>query len=284
MTRSGREPRSAAGTVVRTFRRGCAATRPCSRTGGCAPCRGPPPRPRGRRAAVMRRYPQGSVRGTGLSPDEKGQSASSGSSRRHPARRLVVARPPGTPAPLAHQYRPGNCAPGGKWPPTPGVTSAPPFAKYAAAFLRQLAPPLLALRTAGRAAPPGSRADSLRKPSSPLGGGMIPAVPAHPAHHSSGPADHKKQPPTRSSGPFTRDLTHNPQPRAHPSTTLSTQSHPVPLPEHRVPTVQETPGTSELAVANLKTRRVPPASRRRPSTTVPETLTAVLGITFTYAP
>ena len=132
--------------------------------------------------------------------------------------------------------------------------------------------------------PPGSRADSLRKPSSPLGGGMIPAVPAHPAHHSSGPADHKKQPPTRSSGPFTRDLTHNPQPRAHPSTTLSTQSHPVPLPEHRVPTVQETPGTSELAVANLKTRRVPPASRRRPSTTVPETLTAVLGITFTYAP
>ena len=41
---------------------------------------------------------------------------------------------------------------------------------------------------------------------------MIPAVPAHPAHHSSGPADHKKQPPTRSSGPFTRDLTHNPEP------------------------------------------------------------------------
>ena len=30
-TRSGREPRSAAGTVVRTFRRGCAASRPCSR-------------------------------------------------------------------------------------------------------------------------------------------------------------------------------------------------------------------------------------------------------------
>ena len=41
LTRSGREPRSAAGTVVRTFRRGCAATRPCSRTGGCAPPRGP---------------------------------------------------------------------------------------------------------------------------------------------------------------------------------------------------------------------------------------------------
>ena len=56
------------------------------------------PRPRGRRAAVMRRYPQGSVRGTELSLDEKGQSASSGSSRRLPARRLVVAGPPGTPA------------------------------------------------------------------------------------------------------------------------------------------------------------------------------------------
>ena len=157
-----------------------------------------------------------------------------------------------------------------------------PFAKYAATFFRQLASPLLALHSQARSLLIST--DSLRKPSSPLGGGMIPAVPAHPAHHSSGPADHKKQPPTRSSGPFTRDLTHNPQPRAHPSTTLSTQSHPVPLPEHRVPTVQETPGTSELAVANLKTRRVPPASRRRPSTTVPETLTAVLGITFTYAP
>ena len=46
----------------------------------------------------MRRYPQGSVRGTELSLDEKGQSASSGSSRRLPARRLVVAGPPGTPA------------------------------------------------------------------------------------------------------------------------------------------------------------------------------------------
>ena len=30
-TRSGREPRSAAGTVVRTFRRGCAASRPWER-------------------------------------------------------------------------------------------------------------------------------------------------------------------------------------------------------------------------------------------------------------
>ena len=57
-----------------------------------------PPRPQGRRAAVMRRYPQGSVRGAELSLDEKGQSASSGGSCRHPARRLVVAGPPGTPA------------------------------------------------------------------------------------------------------------------------------------------------------------------------------------------
>ena len=46
----------------------------------------------------MRRYPQGSVRGAELSLDEKGQSASSGGSCRHPARRLVVAGPPGTPA------------------------------------------------------------------------------------------------------------------------------------------------------------------------------------------
>ena len=138
----------------RAFRRGRAAWRALGAHGRVRTAsRSTRPRPRGRRAAVMRRYPPGSVRGTGLSPDEKGQSASSGSSRRHPARRLVVARPPGTPAPLAHQYRPGSCAPGGKWPPTPGVTSAPPFAKYAAAFLRQLAPPLLALRTAGRAAP-----------------------------------------------------------------------------------------------------------------------------------
>ena len=82
-----------------------------------------------------------------------------------------------------------------------------PFAKYAATFFRQLASPLLALHSQARSLLIST--DSLRKPSSPLGGGMIPAVPAHPAHHSSGPADHKKQPPTRSSGPFTRDLTHN---------------------------------------------------------------------------
>ena len=98
LTRSGREPRSAAGTVVRTFRRGCAATRPYSRMMERTVSRSTHPRPRGRRAAVMRRYPQGSVRGTELSLDEKGQSASSGSSRRLPARRLVVAGPPGTPA------------------------------------------------------------------------------------------------------------------------------------------------------------------------------------------
>ena len=118
-----------------------------------------------------------------------------------------------------------------------------PFAKYAATFFRQLASPLLALHSQARSLLIST--DSLRKPSSPLGGGMIPAVPAHPAHHSSGPADHKKQPPTRSSGPFTRDLTHNPQPRAHPSTTLPTQPHPVPPPEHRAPTVQEKPLTPD---------------------------------------
>ena len=64
--------------------------------------------PGGRRAAGARRYPQGSVRGTELSPDEKDQSASSGGSRRHPARRLVVARPPGTPAPPAHHKPAGR--------------------------------------------------------------------------------------------------------------------------------------------------------------------------------
>ena len=99
----------------------------------------------------MRRYPQGSVRGTGLSPDEKGQSASSGSSRRHPARRLVVARPPGTPA---HWHiSTGRAA---VLLAVNGLVLPSHFcslAKYAAAFLRQLAPPLLALRTAGRAAP-----------------------------------------------------------------------------------------------------------------------------------
>ena len=172
---------------MRTFRRGCAATRPCSRTGGCAPCRGPPPRPRGRRAAVMRRYPQGSVRGTELSPDEKGQSASSGGSRRlRPAAPAVVAglRYSG---PLAHQYRPGSCAPGGEWSRTLRVTSAP-----------SRSTPLLFLGT--RITTPGAADCQARSPPGLsrlaaetlliLGGGMIPAVPAHPAHHSSGPADH----------------------------------------------------------------------------------------------
>ena len=70
----------------------------------------------------------------------------------------------------------------------PGSHFCTPFAKYAAAFFRQLAPPLLALRSQARS--PRVSADSLRSSSSPLGGGMIPAVPAHPAHHSSGPADH----------------------------------------------------------------------------------------------
>ena len=145
------------------------------------------PRPRGRRAAVMRRYPQGSVRGAELSPDEKGQSASSGGSRRlRPAAPAVVAgpqvlRPTGTSA------RPGSCAPVGEWSRTLRVTSVP-----------SRSTPLLfsgsshhhSWRCAARRAAPRVSADSLRKPSSPLGGGMIPAVPAHPAHHSSGPADH----------------------------------------------------------------------------------------------
>ena len=66
------------------------------------------PRPRGRRAAGARRYPQGSVRGTELSPDEKCQSASSGGGRRHPARcASCSSRTPGYSGPPAHQYRPG---------------------------------------------------------------------------------------------------------------------------------------------------------------------------------
>ena len=56
-TRSGREPRSAAGTVVRTFRRGCAATRPCSRMMERTVSRSTTT-PLRHRAAVMRRYPQ----------------------------------------------------------------------------------------------------------------------------------------------------------------------------------------------------------------------------------
>ena len=56
LTRSGREPRSAAGTVVRTFRRGCAATRPCSRMMERTVSRSTTT-PLRHRAAVMRRYP-----------------------------------------------------------------------------------------------------------------------------------------------------------------------------------------------------------------------------------
>ena len=175
----------------RAFRRGRGLAGPGNARAGAhrAAAHAPtPPRPRGRRAAVTRRYPQGSVRGTELSPDEKDQSASSGGSRRHPARRLVVAGPPGYSGPLAHQYRPGSCAPGRQWSRTLRVTSAPPSRST----------PLLfsgsshhhSWRCAARRAAPRVSADSLRKPSSPLGGGMIPAVPAHPAHHSSGPTDH----------------------------------------------------------------------------------------------
>ena len=59
-----------------------------------------------------------------------------------------------------------------------------PFAKYAATFFRQLASPLLALHSQARSLLIST--DSLRKPSSPLGGGMIPAVPAHPVPHGLG--------------------------------------------------------------------------------------------------
>ncbi len=192
LTRPGRETPGPAARAVAPgpSRRGRGLAGPGNARAGAHRLAALRPRPRGRRAAVTRRYPQGSVRGTELSPDEKDQSASSGGSRRHPARRLAVARPPGTPAPPAHQHRPGSRAPGDQWPPTPGAASAPPpFAKYAAASSRQPAPPLPALRTARRAAP-RAPADPPRKPSSPPDGGMTPALPAHPAHHSSAPADH----------------------------------------------------------------------------------------------
>ena len=199
------------------------------------------PRPRGRRAAVMRRHPQGSVRGTELSPDEKCQSASSGSSRRHPARRLVVAGPPGTPAhwhistgrvavllavngllpreSLLHPLREVRCCFfQAARPATPGV--AQPGAQ----------PPGLSRLAAQLLLTPGRRNDPC---------GTCP--PGSPLLWAGRPLT--SQPPTRSSGPFTRDLTHNPQPRAHPSTTPSTQSHPIPPPEHHVPTVREKPLT-----------------------------------------
>ena len=61
------------------------------------------------------------------------------------------------------------------------------LAKKAVAFFR-ISISILALRGSARSLL--ISADSLRKPSSPLGGGMIPALPAHPAHHSSGTADY----------------------------------------------------------------------------------------------
>lgn len=171
-----------------SFRRGCAATRPCSRTDGCAPPRGPPPRPRGRRAAVMRRYPRGAVRGTELGLDEKGQPASCGGSRRlRPAAPAVVARPPGTP-PLAHQ-----CDRVAVLLAVNGLVLPSHFcslAKYAADFLgTRIATPGVA--QLGAQPPDLSRlaAETLLI----LGGGKLPAVPARLTHHSSGPADHKKQ-------------------------------------------------------------------------------------------
>ena len=157
-----------------------------------------------------------------------------------------------------------------------------PFAKYAAAFFRQLAPPLLALRTARRAAPrvpgrlaaktlltPGRRNDPCGTcpPSSPL---LWAGRPLTSSHRRDRPA---------------------------PSPAIS-RTTPSPSEHHALDTVPSypatrTPGphcprnTRHLRAGRRQpqdTARAPPASRRRPSTTVPETLTAVLGITFTYAP
>ena len=119
------------------------------------------PRPRGRRAAVMRRYPQGSVRGTELSLDEKGQSASSGSSRRlRPAAPAVVAglRYSG---PLAHQRDRVAVllAVNGLVLPSHFCS----LAKYAAAFFRNSFS-ILALRSSARSLL--ISADSLRSSSS----------------------------------------------------------------------------------------------------------------------
>ena len=158
LTRSGREPRgpAAGGGGAGSFRRGCAAWRALGAHGRVRTAsRSTRPRPRGRRAAVMRRYPQGSVRGTGLSPDEKGQSASSGSSRRHPARRLVVARPPGTPAPLAHQYRPGSCAPGGDMVSYPGSHFCTPLREVRRCFSQAARPTTPGAADSRARSPPG---------------------------------------------------------------------------------------------------------------------------------
>ena len=103
-----------------------------------------------------------------------------------------------------------------------------PFAKYAATFFRQLASPLLALHSQARSLLIST--DSLRKPSSPLGGGMIPAVPAHPAHHSSGPADHCQA----ATDAIVRPL--HPRSHAQPAT-------PSPSEHHALDTVPSYPAT-----------------------------------------
>mgnify|MGYP007031644826 CR=1 FL=1 len=172
------------------------------------------PAPQGRGDAPV---PVGSVRGAELSPDEKGQSASSGGSRRlRPAAPAVVAgpqvlRPTGTSA------RPGSCAPVGEWSRTLRVTSAP-----------SRSTPLLFLGT--RITTPGVAQLGAQPPDLSrltaetlliLGGGMIPAVPAHPVPHGLGRQTTEKQTPTRSSGPSPRSHA-QPAPRAHPSTSLST--------------------------------------------------------------
>ena len=283
LTRSGREPRSAAGTVVRTFRRGCAATRPCSRMTGAhrVAVHHHAPAPQGRGDAPV---PVGSVRGTELSLDEKGQSASSGSSRRLPARRLVVAGPPGTPAhwhistgraavllavngllpreSLLHPFREvRRCFFQAARPTTPGAADS-----------RARSPPGLSRLTAETLLTPGRRNDPC---------GTCP--PSPPPLWAGRPltSSHRRDRPAPS--PTISRTTRNPEPIRAPHSRHSPilsrhQNTGSPLSKkHQAPQSWPSPTSRHGACP-------PPASRRRPSTTVPETLTAVLGITFTYAP
>ena len=102
--------------------------------------------------------------------------------------------------------------------------------------------------------PPGSRADSLRKPSSPLGGGMIPAVPAHPAHHSSGPADHCQA----ATDAIVRPL--HPRSHAQPAT-------PSPSEHHALDTVPSCPATRTPGPHCPRNTRHLRAGRRQPQDT-----------------
>ena len=238
----------------RAFRRGRAAWRALGAHGRVRTAsRSTRPRPRGRRAAVMRRYPQGSVRGTGLSPDEKGQSASSGSSRRHPARRLVVARPPGTPAHwhISTGRAAVLLAVNGL---LPRESLLHPPSRSTPLLFSGSSPHHSWRCGQPGAQPPGSRADSLRKPSSPLGDGMIPAVPAHPAHHSSGPADHCQA----ATDAIVRPL--HPRSHAQPAT-------PSPSEHHALDTVPSCPATRTPGPHCPRNTRHLRAGRRQPQDT-----------------